>query len=179
MISDGYGETLSAYESWLHHRAHQMIQGTTLLPSAEDHDDLVQRGLVAMWKALDSFDEAKGALPAWLTFKADGAMKDALRPRQKDRVALPLEHLPEDAEELLEFPDMLLGITRAYHRGEVARALDSLTPRQLEYVRLRFWEGAGTTELVAHFGYDPSGLWNSKKNGAKIKLRAALAHLSV
>lgn len=177
MSGDGYGDTLSAYESWLHHRAHQMIHSTELRPTGEDHDDLVQRGMIAMWQAMDTFDEAKGALPAWLTFKAAGAMKDALRPREKHLVNLPLDDLDEDLDALLEHPDLLAGITRAYHAGEVARALDTLTPKQLEYVRLRFWEGATTTQLKAHFGYDPSALWNSKKNGAKYKLAAALAYL--
>lgn len=176
-LSDGFGDQLSPYEAWLHHRAHQMVQATTLLPNGEDHDDLVQRGLVAMWHALESFDPDKGALPAWLTFKAGGAMKDALRVRDKHRVGLPLELLPEDADEILFIPDLLAGVELAYHRGEIAKALAQLTPKQQEYVRLRFWEGAGTQELTAHFGYDPSSLWNSKKNGAKYKLQAALSHL--
>lgn len=179
MINDGFGDQLSAYESWLHHRAHQMIQGTQLRPDAQDHDDLVQHGLIAMWRALQSFDEDKGALPAWLTMKATGAMKDALRPAPTKRQAT-TELVVDDEltpEALVEYPDLLANVVRAYHRGEVAKAMDVLTPKQREYVRLRFWEGKGTRELTAHFGYDPSGLWNSKKNGAKYKLQEALGHL--
>ena len=181
MLDDGYGDTLTAYEDWLHHRAHQMIHGTQVRPNGEDHDDLVQHGLIAMWKALDSFDESKGALPAWLTFKASGAMKDALRPRVKHVQHLDLDQVvrPEfTPEACIEYPDLLQGLERAYHAGEVARALDALTPKQREYVRLRFWEGAGPAQMRAHFGYDPQALWSSKRNGAKYKLQERLAHLA-
>lgn len=177
MSSDGFGDQLSSYESWLHVRAHQMVPGTRLLPNGGDHDDLKQLGLIAMWKALESFDPAKGALPAWLTMKATGAMKDDLRPRAKhiSQSSLDLEDFTPEA--LIEHPDLLENIICAYYAGEVAQAIDVLTPKQQEYVRLRFWKGYRTTQLKAHFGYDPSGLWNSKKNGAKYKLQKALAHL--
>lgn len=183
MSGDGFGDQLSAYESWLHHRAHQMVQGTRLRPTGDDHDDLAQLGMIAMWKALASFDPDKGALPAWLTMKANGAMKDALRPAPtKHGLDSSLEVLLDSVDdftpdELVANPDLLAGVVNAYHAGEIARAMDALTPKQQEYVRLRFWEGLSTRELTARFGYDPSGLWNSKKNGAKYKLQKVLAHL--
>lgn len=189
MINAGFGDTLSpeeilaGYEGWLHHRAHQMIQGTRLRPDAQDHDDLVQHGFIAMWRALETFNRDKGALPAWLTMKATGAMKDQLRAAPTRRGAeMSLEPLVVEDDllaELIEYPDLLKGVMDAYHAGEVARALDTLTPKQREYVHLRFWRGFGTKALTEHFGYDPSALWNSSKNGAKHKLRAALSHLEL
>lgn len=182
-------EHLANYEAWVHTRANTMLPPDTLSLAAMDRDDLAQTGLVAMWKALDTYDPDKGSLPSWLTMKADGAMKDALRPAPTKRQSSDsLEALltaragsPDvdlTPEALIALPDLLDGIAKAYHCGEVAKALDVLTPKQREYVRLRFWEGMGTKELTVHFGYDPSGLWNSKKNGAKYKMREALAHLA-
>ena len=66
----------------------------------------------------------------------------------------------------------------AYHDDEIKAALSKLTPQQRRYVAARFWEDMTTAEMKDEvFGYDPSALWNAKGNGAKRKLREALAHL--
>lgn len=70
------------------------------------------------------------------------------------------------------------GVIMAYHHGEIAQALDSLTPRQREYVELRFWRGMEHPELEAHFGYNPGSLWSAKKGGARVRLAKELAHLA-
>ena len=59
--------------------------------------------------------------------------------------------------------------------GEIYDAIASLTPAQRKYVYARFWHGMTTAEMKAEvFGYDPSALWNSAKNGAKRKLAEQL-----
>jgi DNA-directed RNA polymerase specialized sigma24 family protein len=64
-------------------------------------------------------------------------------------------------------------VTLAYHEGEIAEAIGDLTPRQQEFVRLRFWEGLSFPELTEYFGYEPNGLLAS----ARKKLRERLRHL--
>jgi DNA-directed RNA polymerase specialized sigma24 family protein len=76
----------------------------------------------------------------------------------------------------VELTDMII---LAYHRGQIVQALDSLPAAQKRYVVLRFWCGFVTSELKTVFGYDPSALWTSKKNGARDKLRAELAPLAL
>lgn len=64
-------------------------------------------------------------------------------------------------------------VLNGYFRGEVAEALDALTPNEKKYVILRFWHGMQKAELSAQFGYDPSGIWRV----AKKKLAPALSNL--
>ena len=67
----------------------------------------------------------------------------------------------------------------AYHRGEIAQALDGLTEAQRRYVLLRFWENASTPELKQAFGYDPKALWSrSGRSAAREALAESLAHLN-
>lgn len=73
----------------------------------------------------------------------------------------------------LEGPDHLDSVSVAYHAGEIYDALEVLTPAQRKYVVARFWGGMSSSELTAHFGYDPSSLWRD----AKPKLQLQLADL--
>jgi DNA-directed RNA polymerase specialized sigma24 family protein len=228
---------IADYEAWLHRRA-------WLIGGANTHDDLVQEGRIAMWQAIGDFDPDRGALPAWLTMKANGHMLQCItrghwtgkekkqvgatsagieKRRRIDQfqarfkletgvyptqqqiaeslgmtlssVSRYLSNPAVEAtgskeysldelldgdhgfENLLSAADLVDAIMLAYHRGDIMRALDSLSPAQKRYVVLRFWCGYQGAELKTVFGYDPSALWNSKKNGAKEKLRSELVHL--
>lgn len=181
-------EQLAEYDLWLHKRAWQM----QAVPN--DHEDLVQEGRIAMWKALENHDPDKGALPSWLTVHAQYRMKEVVTrktwtgmpPRLHGsqsldhRIVSSLDQLLEDAdgvENMLEAADLMDAAIWAYHQGEVAAALDALTPAQRKYVIARFWMGMQNTDLKIVFGYEPHALWTSKKNGARMKLRDRLAHL--
>lgn len=184
-------QTLGDYQAWLH------AQARALLPAGSpDVEDLVQEGYIAMWRALGSYDPARGALPAWLVRKARGRMAECVtRKRWTGQPAMrhgrnPVERpqtvsldAPQTEDgatlaDLLGGPDCTETVSTAYHHGEIAEALDRLTPRQREYVQARFWDGLAGRELAAVFGYDPSALWNSPRNGARRKLAVPLAHLA-
>ncbi|WP_428957806.1 RNA polymerase sigma factor [Streptomyces sp. cg35] len=200
-LNDGYGDALTTdevigeYESWLHARAHQMLS-----PADPRHDDLVQEGRIAMWQALDRHDPVKGALPSWLTQHATWHMRDVLTHRDRwtgrparsgnsgvDQKVTHVESLdahldPGDGQPSREHvagitPDVADEAMIAYHRGEISKALDLLSDSQKRYVHLRFFDDLKGAEMKAQFGYDPSALWNSPRNGAKHKLRAHLSHL--
>jgi DNA-directed RNA polymerase specialized sigma24 family protein len=236
----GFGDVnalIGDYEAWLHKRA-------WLIGGPNTHDDLVQEGRIAMWQALSSFNPELGALPAYLTTRANSHMlqcitrghwtgkekkkvgatnagiqkrrlidqfrgrfklETGLYPTQQqiaESLGMTLSSVSRylsnpaveatgvneyslDAlldsdlgfETLLAAADLIDSIQLAYHRGEIVQALDSLTPQQKRYVVLRFWCGYITGELKTVFGYDPSGLWTSQVNGARMKLRAELSHL--
>lgn len=170
-------QVLADYDAWLHARAHQLLPGTRIADSAVDHDDLVQEGRIAMWQALASYDPAKGPLPAWLTLKAHGRMLTVLRPAPTRRAAT--VELTDDTldQAWVDDPDLLHDITAAYHAGRIAQALDTLTPRQRQYVQLRFWQGMSDARMRPVFGYDPGALWRSRKNGARDKLARQLGDL--
>lgn len=163
--------TVRNYERWLHLRAGDLLPPTLHRGTALDRDDLVQLGRIAIWRAQKTYD-ARGALPAYLTMRARGDMLDALRPREKHVVHAEPTTFEAEAEHPA-LADLAEHLALAYHRGEIAKALDELTPRQREYVQLRFWGDRRGKELTEHFGYDPVGLWRA----ARDKLSVSLAHL--
>lgn len=196
MSREGFGddltvdEALADYEGWLHARAHRLIS-----PMSPDHDDLVQEGRIAMWKAYETYEGSRGALPAWLTAHANWHMTEAVSrktwtgmpprlhgsiPATNDTIDASLDKMMEDGvaiEGMLVAADLSDSMILAYHQGEIAMALSTLTQQQRRYVYLRFWEGYTERGMQPIFGYTPSGLWNSQKNGARLKLRNRLAHL--
>lgn len=132
---------LADYEKWLHRVANTVGR-------LEDHDDLVQEGRVAMWRALSTYDETRGSLPSWLTRAAEQRMKDvawghgqpfgheAVRGVREVEMGPSLDGEPEQVVEAL------LGyVEDAYHDGEILRIVRTLTPEQQQVVFLRFWGG--------------------------------------
>lgn len=149
-----------------------------------------------MWRALDSYNPQSGALPAWLTTKAKYRMTEVVTrgnwsglPARRDGrnaiqnpVTLSLDAERDGITLADVIPDdgnVLEEVLNAYHHGEIHQALSELTPAQRKYVHARFWLGMSAAEMKKEiFGYDPSGLWNSPKNGAKLKLKERLETLS-
>jgi DNA-directed RNA polymerase specialized sigma24 family protein len=64
---------LADYHNWLYKTAADMLYGGCKDP---DIDDLVQEGRIAMWKALDKYDDCKGTLAPWLTNAARMRMRE-------------------------------------------------------------------------------------------------------
>ena len=146
--------TLTDFNPWLHYVANRLLP-----PSHPDHDDVVQEGWIAMWKAYPTYDGRtdKGSLEGWLRMCARRRMLDIAYQRKP-----PFGHLPDrnhrhvrnplSLDEYLEnnedrFPpnlitdDTLHDVEVAYHQGEFLEALERLTETQRRYVVLRFWGG--------------------------------------
>lgn len=172
---------LEAYRPWLR----KVASGMTAPGMVED---LAQEGWIALWQAYRSLDTDKAPADWWLKKKAHGKMLTLVgRDWQtgKARAAgIPAgqpghedvadgQPVPSVWDELLPAADLIDGADWAYHHGDIAAALDRLTPREREYVVLRFWHGYQLPEMKRHFGYDPSGLWRR----AKETLRGPLRHL--
>jgi DNA-directed RNA polymerase specialized sigma24 family protein len=167
-------ELLLSYKSWLHGTAIALLQGRP------DHliTDLEQIGLIAMWEAIELNEirqvETKAPLDWWLKRQALFAMNRTIRDwfepmKQRQHTWV------DDVTRYVDLPMLLPGVEMAYHRGEIYQALSELSPKEREYVMLRFWQGQRTPELREHFGYYPSTLWAT----ARKKLQKSLAHLSV
>jgi RNA polymerase sigma factor (sigma-70 family) len=186
---------LGDYRSWLLTQAERIL-GSHGHP---DRDDLVQEGYIAMWRALDTYDETRGTLAGWLTYRARMRMLECVRQRQwtgkpgvrdgRHKVEhryvdslereVPHRHTVHTLADLVAGVEYLDGTELAYHRGEIMAALAALTPAQRRYVEARFWKGMTESEIKAEvFGYDAGSLWRSQKNGAKLKLAETLAHLA-
>ena len=191
---------LGDYRSWLLTQAERLL-GSHGHP---DRDDLVQEGYIAMWRALDTYDEAKGALAGWLTYRARMRMLECIQQRQwtgkpahrdgRHKVEGPafIDSLDRELHgdrdggqtrvtvaDIVAGVEYLEGTELAYHHGEIMAALEALTPAQRKYVEAKFWHGMSESEIKAEvFGYDAGSLWRSQKNGARLKLAEALGHLA-
>lgn len=178
---------LQDYRRWLYFMAYQMAD------SPADVDDLAQEGYIAMWRALDTFDPDRGALPPWLTRAAKMRMHDVVRrdvqfgqdykrnPGSTDGRSVSLEALA--APELADFEDrtadrLAEGVALAYHHGQIHAALQNLPESQRQYVVMRFWFGMSNPEIQPLVEGNVTHLWHGPK-GARARLRLALDNLAI
>jgi hypothetical protein len=94
----------------------------------------------------------------------------------------PAEHIPvepETLEDTLAASGHIEDAMLAYHDGEIAKAVGTLTPSQRKYVMARFWGGMTDREMVTEgvFSYDAHALWTAK-DGARDRLAQELVHLA-
>jgi RNA polymerase sigma factor (sigma-70 family) len=142
-------QILPDYRRWLYFTANECAGSRP-----EIVDDLAQEGYIAMWRALPKYDPKQGHLPSYLTYCARSRMIEVLRRgtwtgKPENRGARSVEevaHIDEwdgrdDLNVLLGGVDALNGVEIAYHDGEIAAALDTLSPAQRRYVIARFWLG--------------------------------------
>lgn len=204
-LSDGFGDQplvesdeaiIDSYTKWLHKVANDYLPLWH-----ERHDDVVQEGRIAMWRALATYDATKGSLPSWLTTAAKQRMKDVsfgrgrptgheeMRGSREVEVDVSLDALAEDGiEMMLTAHDSLSGVEIAYHAGEIAEALDSLSPAQRRYVIGRFWCGLDPSsrepgmrefvDLVPEMRKRHLWAGSSKQVGARDRLAQRLLHLA-
>lgn len=177
-------DILHGYLPWL-----RVVAGNLIGFEHPDLQDLVQEGYIAMWKAIRNFKAGSAPLDFWLKYNAHNRMKTvSVRWAARDvpdSLNEPVNCGAQDIElgdtiEDLTVSDLLEHIGIAYHYGQIAQAIDRLTPQQRKYVIARFWLGLSGNEMVelGVFTYDPSALWNSKRNGARWKLQEELKHLA-
>jgi DNA-directed RNA polymerase specialized sigma24 family protein len=103
---------------------------------------------------METFDGEQGSLPSWLTTAAKTRMRDvargrpatghqAVRAHAEPRPAISLDSLEDEneAERVFDLIDTFDFVETAYHKGLVQKAMQALSPRQREYVVLRFFAG--------------------------------------
>lgn len=186
---------LADYHRWLFAVARDLAW------TPSDVDDIAQEGRIAMWRALRTFEGDKGSLPSWLTTAARMRMRDvargrpstgheAVRAHNEPAVAVSLDSMEEEgeAERVFNLIDTYDYVETAYHKGVIAKALETLSVKQREYVLLRFFAGLETTSMAPatmalRAQYPVLGrrdLWsNTHGTGAKQRLAEALRELEM
>lgn len=143
------------YDKFLHVLANRMLGW----PGHPLHEDLVQEGRIAIWRAEQTYDPTKGALPSWVTRAAEMRMKDiawgtgqpfgreATRGKREVKTTL-LEDISPVIQEEIEprTKDIAEHAMWAYHHGELHRTIERLTPRQQEAVRAKLAGGVLTPQ---------------------------------
>lgn len=197
-ILDDHDRVLAQYSRWLHWYAN-LVQKTW---AHNEHDDLVQEGRIAMWKAIATYDQSRGALATWLITAAKMRMKECIK--RDHWTGLPTRYghggkVPDEGvtvmslmdddltlTEILEAADLLDAVELSYHRGEILQAIASLSENQRRYVVYRFWLGWNPTSRQNNGGPSlaeaigvkrPDMLWGEKNRGARDRLRERLLHL--
>lgn len=182
-------ELLKNYRKWLYFMANNMSRRQA------EVDDLAQEGYIAMWRAFDSFDPDLGSLSHWLTKNARARMLEVLKrdtsfgkepargvhrtPESVGATQGSLDALMDEGFDIAEASSLLDKVFESYMKGQVHRAIESLTAQQRRYVLLRFWYGYTENEMYAQQLFPPGTvvrqLWEGK-DAAKARLRRSLDH---
>lgn len=163
----------------------------------EDHEDLVSEAMLDMWRFADRWKPERGDLRGYLIMIGHRKIKQVAYGRKdctkKVGHKTYVWHRPgildkQQQQTPVEFDNPFWNYyggsedasnpSLSYHYKEIVDAINSLPPKTREYVKLRFFEGLSGPEIQDRMGlnYNPSGLW-SNRDGARLKLKEALAHL--
>lgn len=204
-ISEDYGEDVVVrFDGWVRACARRHCSDTARM------DDVVQEGRIALWQTYTRSGEISHAIRdaerriqqmSWYSPPPTGSVHEGPRyePKTFSVQAATTTDEGDEADYLIErlgLVDHLTDVEWAYHRGEIARALEALNPRQRAYVFARFWCGAegqagtrdsGYNDFLANNPqvYDRNGsVWSGRKQasgkrtpGARDILRERLEHL--
>ncbi len=143
--------------------------------------DLYQDAMEAMWKELLKAEERGVEVnDSFLTQKARWVIKEYYRadkktPKGADRLHQLVE--PGEGDWLLDRP-VTEDTDRLFHNPEIRSAIKALSPRQREYVYLRFWHGYQKADLLERGISQANWYGSGKSAGAKTILASRLAHLA-
>lgn len=181
--------------------------GPYALIRPNDRADLSQEGLIAAWKAVESYDPSKGTtFKSWAIRCIDYALLQAfsrykwtgMPPRSRAGGGSASKEQPlligdwntddADSENSELHGSMIKNVTiedhsaRAdwiYHQVEIWKAVSKLKPDQQKYVYLRFWLGFKPSEMAPFFPHvkNYEVALWHRRNAAKDQLKEALSHL--
>lgn len=175
-------DILRRYRKWLLKTAWEYADNLA------DVHDLAQEGHIAMWLALQTWDESRGVpLNAHLMNKARWRMSEVRqrgtytgKPSQAGKKHSAGTGVNKGRELSTDFGvsdfdfasvtrDQAENVMLSYHSGEIMRAINSLRPEHRKKVYDWFWQGVVDSKNGAW--------WYGKRWGARAKLREQLGHL--
>lgn len=173
MINDGFGDgpqyarltRQEILDSVLPDRLRWLRVVASQMGSVNDRDDLVQEGLIAMWRALDSYDPATGVpLPQWLQHKARYRMLDVRNGKALTGAPKPDADAPKTDARGAAAREKIKAVLRANPNatGRQIAAETSMSTATVSYHRQRLGydrEPLTYTSLEALLdeGFDPTG----------------------
>jgi RNA polymerase sigma-70 factor (ECF subfamily) len=132
-------------------------------------EELAQETLVIVWRKADTFDPARAGAAAWIFTIARNLRIDALR-----RERHPSDIAAMDGQALWTEPSTPEEVYADEEREKrVRRALEHLSPDQLEVLRMSFFEGRPHSDIAAGLGL-PLGTVKSRLRLAVARLRMLL-----
>jgi RNA polymerase sigma factor (sigma-70 family) len=135
------------------------------LQNAADAEDVTQQVFVSAWRRRESFDSARGSLPAWLTGIARHAVTDVLRARQREHGRLRLA--------ASEYTTVGTSLDRIVDRVVLADEMARLGAPQRDIMALAFYSEL-THEQIASKLNLPLGTVKSHIRRSLLRLRARM-----
>jgi RNA polymerase sigma-70 factor (ECF subfamily) len=128
---------------------------STLLPRAEDRDDVVQETHLALWAGRVKYDRTR-PFTKWACGVAYRQVLQRRRQLGQNRV-----YFSNDAVELLS-TDMMDGLDSFEERGEaLERCLQALQPRDRGLVEARYRDGTPVASIAHEYRLTESALYKS------------------
>jgi RNA polymerase sigma-70 factor (ECF subfamily) len=169
------GGDREAFEE-LYRRYGASAYGLALRITAQDAlaQEVVQDAFLAMWRAPEAFDPARGAFRSFFLslvhHRAVDVVRREERLRSRSERAANLE--PIRGEDVAE--DVVEGVYLGVRRKEVREALTVLSPEQRQVIELAYFGGHTQTRIAEALGI-PVGTVKTRTFAALRKLRRALA----
>lgn len=148
--------------------AHQQIVETQARalgtrPGRDGYDDVISDGMLALWRALTSYDPARGeGLDTWLTRHVRFRMIDGLRSRTgRGSAARPATHtlLDADLEPVDGMADRIHDAVDAHaETAEIYLLAATIDPRLPKVLRL-LGDGHSRTEIALQIGVSRTRIW--------------------
>lgn len=194
MINDGFGDQpgYDETEQMLRDEEAFFVRNarSTLLKKNQrgfkpgEDDDAVQEARIAAWQSYIEHHNPRYMNIAvrqrliahvmrdqWFGTKPTAHEMDPIRRSGRDSLDDPDLDLILLAEENIE------ALTMAYHHGQIMEALNVLSPKQREFVYMRFWEGRTYTDIAARLGLTEGGAKSVWLKQVRPLLAHQLAHL--
>lgn len=109
-------------------------------------EDITQEAFVRIWARIQTFDETKGTLEAWLVTVARNRAFDYLRSVRN--TCLPQSANIDGLSEQRFFYSQEDASDKLAVQGTVRKALESLNPEQRKVIELTHFEGLTQTEIA-------------------------------
>jgi len=133
-------------------------------------EDLTQEAFVRIWARIQTFDESKGTLQAWLVTVARNRALDYLRTARRARQSVNIDEVTEDRFSY----DREGASDKLAQERTVKKALEGLNPDQRKVIELTHFEGLTQTEIAEKLS-KPLGTVKSLVRSALKVLRTSAA----
>ena len=162
---------MQASGAWASAHAYAMLRD----PSRAE--DCVQQTYLEVWRTAHRYDRDRGGAKGWLLSVLRHRALDEIRATESDRRRLELFELHE--VHAIDAGDTTSEVAHARMDGYVVReALNALTPKERELIRLSYWSGLSHSQIASLTSL-PVGTVKSRLRRGLQKLRVHVVQLEV
>lgn len=117
-----------------------------ILPDPQDREDCLSEITLRVWEKVETYDPSRGCWRAWLTALARNAALNHARKNRREEVG----ELTEEVPSREPTPEEL--VLREESRQALARALESLSSKELDLFYRKYYYLQATAQIAAELG---------------------------